>query len=126
MNNVIPFNSNDFLDNGDLITNATKRLTFVMFKANWCGHCQRMYPDFVKAGNSLTATNVRFAVYESTYMQNASKMQNFDYKIEGYPTVAFYWDNKFIGFYNGNRSSVDLIKFALNKLSDLQRHANYF
>ncbi|KAJ6240671.1 protein disulfide-isomerase a6 [Anaeramoeba flamelloides] len=57
---------------------------FVLFHANWCGHCKKLMPDFEKAAERLKGL-VTFAKVESSESDLMRK-----YGIEGYPTMKMF------------------------------------
>jgi len=89
----------------------SKRCGFVLFFADWCGHCQNFKPEYIKFGD--TAQFLRTCAVdsekESSFM-NKLKNSNSPFKIQGFPTVWIYKDGLPIEEYNGERSVKAMIK----------------
>jgi thiol-disulfide isomerase/thioredoxin len=83
---------------------------FVMFYAEWCGHCKKTMPEF----NSLIEGykgNIKIIMIDSEASENTEliKSQN----IKGFPTIRYY-PSGFLGEsqeYNGNRTANDFIEY---------------
>lgn len=68
-------------------------ITFLLIKAEWCGHCNRYLPIYEQY--SVKYPNINFCVVEET---ENSKLLNEDFKklvfpafkVEGFPTVVLY------------------------------------
>jgi thiol-disulfide isomerase/thioredoxin len=91
------FLSNLFFGNG-----PNEKPTFVMYHANWCGHCLTAKPTF----KSLQTK------YKSKIIFKDIEQKNIDssVKIDGFPTFVLYAKNKKME-YQGDRSVNSFSKF---------------
>lgn len=84
----------------------TGKKGMVMFKAEWCGHCQRAKPEMKKVSNIL-GSSFPVCMIDCDENPKAAKMAG----IEGYPTIKFVdAKGKITGDYNGERSHSEIIK----------------
>ena len=60
---------------------------FVMYFAEWCGHCKRTKPEFEKLMNSYNG-NVKVMLVDAEAAENKDlvKSQN----VKGFPTIRYY------------------------------------
>lgn len=127
---VVKVNAQDFSEGGSLIThpsNPRKRLTLVMFKANWCGHCVALKEPFRRAAHQLQQQNVNLAVYESTIGNNSAKMNAFkDFHIAGFPTLVLFYDGVFVRMFDGGRTQDSIVNFMLTNINQLQNQTAMF
>ena len=84
--------------------------TLVLFKADWCGHCNAFKNDWHSLNNdSELKKTIKFIEYDSDLHNNEINKFN----IKGYPTLLFNINNKYIE-YEGNRNISDIKKFINN------------
>ena len=81
----------------------------ILFKADWCGHCQNFLPKWEKLQNKYK-NKYNFETYDSDKNQDIANK----YKIQGYPTLYIEKNNK-SKEYNGKREETEIIN-AVNKL----------
>ncbi|XP_015757411.1 PREDICTED: protein disulfide-isomerase A6-like [Acropora digitifera] len=95
----------------------TKDLVLVEFFAPWCGHCQRLAPEWAKVATELKGKVKVGALDATVHTVTAGR-----YEIRGYPTIKVFSagakDSHSIEDYQGPRSASDIIQFALDKLAD--------
>ncbi|MEE6512456.1 hypothetical protein FKM82_019459 [Ascaphus truei] len=87
-------------------------LWLVEFYAPWCGHCQRLTPDWKKAATALKGVVKVGAV-------DADKHQSLggQYGVKGFPTIKVFGANKNKPEdYQGGRTSETIVDAALNSL----------
>lgn len=78
---------------------------FVEFYAPWCGHCQRLAPEFEKLAKAFDGIVNIGAVDMTVHGEVGSK-----YGIQGYPTLKFFGEDKNTPIdYNGGRSASDMV-----------------
>jgi thiol-disulfide isomerase/thioredoxin len=65
--------------------NQTGNYQFVMYYADWCGHCQHAKPEFVKLGATQTIGGKTIDVVMINPEQNPEAVQGKN--IRGYPTI---------------------------------------
>ena len=58
---------------------------FVIFKADWCGHCQRTMPEFQKLMDERM-DNVEVITVDSDQQPNLIK----EHGVQGFPTIRLY------------------------------------
>jgi thiol-disulfide isomerase/thioredoxin len=95
--------------------NAQKQLSdsdklFVMYYAEWCGHCKKTMPEFENLINNYKG-NIKIIVInsEDEEYKNLVKSQN----IKGFPTIRYY-SSGIEGVYqeyNGGRTEKDFAEY---------------
>ncbi|CAI5468687.1 unnamed protein product [Closterium sp. Yama58-4] len=91
-----------------------EKAAFVKFYAPWCGHCQKMAPDYDKFGAAFKETA---SVVVGKVDCDKHKKLCSEYKVKGYPTLK--WFPKGASSpedYTGERSVDDLVAFTNEKL----------
>ena len=98
----------------EAFTNETDP-AFVMYYADWCGHCKRAKPHFNKLMDS-NKSNVKVMMINSEDKENTElvKSQN----IKGFPTIRYYPKglNENFEEYNGERTFDSMLNYV-NKVS---------
>ena len=98
-------------DNFDKQVTESDELWLILFYAPWCGHCKAFHPEFEKASKVAKGLFKIGAVNCEVEKDLAKK-----YKIEGYPTVLFFGDDKTkTEEYEGNRKADEVIDFLFEK-----------
>ncbi|KAG8445647.1 hypothetical protein GDO86_010433 [Hymenochirus boettgeri] len=90
-------------------------LWLIEFYAPWCGHCQRLVPDWKKAATALKGVVKLGAV-------DADKHQSLggQYGVRGFPTIKIFGSNKNKPEdYQGGRTSEAIVDSALSSLRSL-------
>jgi len=115
LKNVQQLTGSDFKDSRPWELKS-KKCTFVLFYADWCGWCNRFKPDYNKfAGKMKKTGNVDVAAVNiDTQKALLTRMNKsaIPRKISSYPTVVMYRDGKFFGVYRGERTVSALCKTA--------------
>lgn len=84
-----------------------------LIKAVWCGHCQRLMPEW-EIFRALTKTtdkvNFNINVYESTTQQDEidALIKEKKYQFGGYPSIYITVDNKESIAYDGERTGENI------------------
>lgn len=91
-----------------------KKDVFVLYYADWCGHCQSMKPEWYKAKKALKKSAPKVLVKEVNAGDNSEVAAQEN--IEGFPTVVLNCKNGEKKEYNGDRSAADLEKFCVQNL----------
>jgi protein disulfide-isomerase A6 len=89
----------------------SKELWFVEFYAPWCGHCQRLTPEWEKLAGALEGI-IKVGAVDMTTDQGAGQA----YGIRGFPTIKFFGANKNAPVdYDRERSAREMINFAYDQ-----------
>lgn len=78
-------------------TGGSPQKEIMLFKADWCGHCNRFKPTFDKVSEMLNS-KYKFTVIDIEKNPELTKQNN----IEGFPTVLIK-DNEGTTEYSGGR-----------------------
>jgi len=73
---------------------------FVMMFAPWCGHCQRLKPDWEKLAKKPGVEGVSVSKVDCT----ASTTTCGEYNVQGYPTLLYFRNGKKIDQYDGAKT----------------------
>lgn len=94
--------------------------TFVAFVASWCGHCQKLKPEFELAARILSETHpyINFAQIDAPEYRNLS----LDHGVRGYPTLKLYKQSLDGIEFSGARSHQDLILWLKKLTNQLKIH----
>lgn len=101
---------------GTLLNGAENQIVLILFKAEWCGHCQNFLPTFKKLTENLNSNQLCAVVDADEESELINQINSFiyGYKVQGFPTLVLYHDGKFIKTYEGDRSIEDLLEFMNN------------
>ena len=104
---VIQLNKNNFVKK----VIKSNNIWLILFYAPWCGHCKEFHPEFEKLAKSTKGLFKLGAVNCENDRELAER-----YKIEGFPTIIFFGDdkNKFEE-YEGDREAAKIIDFLFEK-----------
>merc|ERR1712180_427922 len=81
----------------------------VEFYAPWCGHCQRLEPEWKSAASEVhekTGNKVKMGMLDATQHQNTASQ----YGIQGYPTIKMFFPDGRVEDYNGGRTASDIVQ----------------
>jgi len=98
-------------DSRKLCQNMKQGNWMVLYKADWCGHCKTLQPEwneFVQTMN--TRPDLNLAEVESSFLP-AMKHQ-----VEGYPTIKMFHNNRPVADFNDSRDVDGLERFALSNI----------
>lgn len=73
---------------------------FVMMYAPWCGHCQRLKPDWEQLARKPGVDGVSVSKVDCT----ASTATCEEYKVQGYPTLLYFRNGKKVDTYDGAKT----------------------
>lgn len=90
----------------------------VEFFAPWCGHCQRLAPEYAKAASELKGKFKLGAVDATVHTVIASR-----FGIQGYPTLKYFpvgsSSQSDAEAYEGGRTSSDIVRWCMDKAEAL-------
>jgi len=133
------FSSPSWLENGDVIVltkqnfnSKTKEydILLVMFYVKWCPYCQRLHPEYERAGTELLQ-NLDSPIYLAKFdCSNDKETQCLRrYEISGYPTLRIYRYGRFTNeeLNYRNRTTDEIVKTmkALKKSSGQEEQTWY-
>jgi thiol-disulfide isomerase/thioredoxin len=98
----------------DIMKNPKK--VFVLFHANWCGHCKTLKPiwDKVEAKHGDKMTSIE--VGDENDPKTAAVKKHFNVHIEGYPSMLVVENGKVMDTYNGGRTEEEITNYVKNNL----------
>ncbi|KNB46817.1 thioredoxin [Blastocystis sp. subtype 4] len=122
---VIQLNDDNFETLTQSTTGSTTGRWFVKFYAPWCGHCKKLAPIWEDLADDLKG-EINVAEVDATANPVLSKL----YEIEGFPTLYFFENGKYIAF-EGTRDLETLKSFALEEhdpssMEDCPRLPSFF
>lgn len=83
------------------------------FMAPWCGHCQRLAPEWAKAATELKG-KVKLGAVDATVHSSLGAQ----YDVKGYPTIKFFpggrKSSSDVENYEGGRTASDIVAWATN------------
>lgn len=89
----------------------------IEFYAPWCGHCQRLAPEWAKAATELKG-KVKLGALDAT----VNTIQASKYGINSYPTIKYFSlgkkDRDSLSDYDGGRTASDIVNWALDHLAN--------
>ena len=108
---VIQLNKDNFDD--EVI--KSNNLWLILFYAPWCGHCKAFHPQFEKLAKSTKGLFKIGAVNCEEERDLASK-----YKIDGFPTVLFFGEDKTkTEEYEGDRKADKIVDYLFDKAKNI-------
>lgn len=91
--------------------NSNNQPSFVMYYAEWCGHCKRAKPEFQNLMDSYKGP-IKIMMVDCEAPENANlvKSQN----IKGFPTIRYYPSGLTESYqeYSGNRTYSDFSQYV--------------
>ncbi|KAF9586295.1 protein disulfide-isomerase precursor [Lunasporangiospora selenospora] len=88
-----------------------EKLILVNFYAPWCGHCQKLEPEYEKAAVELKESGIPLAKVDCESQSSLCKK----YDVSGYPTLKLFKEGSALG-YKGTRNAEDIVMY-------MKRHA---
>ena len=93
----------------------SESLWFVEFYAPWCGHCQRLTPEWEKLARSLSSI-VNVGAVDMTVDGQVGA----PYNVQGFPTLRFFGADKQHPLdYSGSRSASDMLNYAIEQIKSV-------
>lgn len=90
----------------------------VEFFAPWCGHCQRLAPEWKSAAADLAAKTggkVKMGTVDATVEQQTAGQ----YGIQGYPTIKIFYPDGRVEDFQGGRTAADLVAQGMLLFEDV-------
>ena len=95
----------------------SKDLWLVLFYAPWCGHCQQFHPEYEKLARITKGLFKLGAVNCDNDRSLAER-----YKVEGFPTMVFFGDDKDkFEEYKGDRKADKINEFLFEKAKKITK-----
>ncbi|EGT53613.1 hypothetical protein CAEBREN_31752 [Caenorhabditis brenneri] len=96
----------------------SKDAWMVEFYAPWCGHCQKLEPEWKRAAKEMGG-KVKFGALDATAHESMARK----FSIQGFPTIKFFAPGSSSASdaedYQGGRTSSDLVSFAESKFENV-------
>ena len=96
-------------DMSNLNSQKQKGLVLIWFYATWCGHCVNMEPEWEQLQKNHPE-EVNLAKVESEDYNNYDASPNED-RVQGFPTIRLYHQDKMVKEYDGERSFKNMYDF---------------
>ena len=109
-------NTNSIEEMNNLRNEKKKGLVLILFYATWCGHCSAMEPEWEKLQENHPA-GVNLAKVESEDYDNYAMSPNED-RVQGYPTVRLYHQDKMVKEFDGERNFESMYQFIEDYLNE--------
>jgi len=95
----------------DNFEKATNEFEFALieFYAPWCGHCQRLAPEYAQAAQKLAESNPEIKLCKVNAEDETDLGEKFN--IQGFPTIKFFVKNSEPIDYTGGRTSQEIINW---------------
>lgn len=111
--------SKDFVKGKLINKELSKRVTTILFFANWCFHCQSAKPLLTKIAEMTSCISCISAVDCETEKELVARLNkdlgSKGFKVEGYPTIVQFKNGEYYRTFNDERNAENLLKFVLGK-----------
>jgi thiol-disulfide isomerase/thioredoxin len=88
----------------------------ILYKANWCGHCQMLAPEWKKFMMVMKSKpQLNIAEVDSDYMSSM------DEQVMGYPTIKMYNNNNVVSEFEEERNVSGLQRFAISNMPKVSK-----
>lgn len=116
--NVQYCEDSDFDGNGKLVTpGLDKSSVFILIQSSNCGHCKDLKPVWQKIANDKdvkkSAVMCCISVDDDKDLVDRITKGEFPFELEGFPTIVYYQNRKFVEEYEDSRSESALKKYIL-------------
>eukprot|EP00878_Enallax_costatus_P040642 GHUV01046972.1.p1 GENE.GHUV01046972.1~~GHUV01046972.1.p1 ORF type:complete len:251 (-),score=40.12 GHUV01046972.1:287-1039(-) len=98
--------------NWDELVKGSK-FALVEFYAPWCGHCQKLKPDYAKAATALAAHDATIVIGKVDATVESDLGQKFG--VQGYPTLKWFVDGEVASDYSGPRDVEGIVRWVKKK-----------
>ena len=110
---MIELTNKNFKNNGKdnvYIKNNDNKLGMLLIYANWCGHCTRFKPDYLKLSEYMKDSFPCYAIEDTELKKDPELAKSINF--QGYPTIKNIGiDGKIVDNYNGSRDLNDILTY---------------
>lgn len=101
------------LDHSNFSDTVTKhKFIVVEFYAPWCGHCQRLAPEYEKAASVLSGHEPPITLAKFDANENENRELATKYEVRGFPTIKILRDGgESVQDYNGPRDADGIVAY---------------
>uniref|UniRef100_A0A383WK23 Protein disulfide-isomerase n=1 Tax=Tetradesmus obliquus TaxID=3088 RepID=A0A383WK23_TETOB len=85
----------------------------VEFYAPWCGHCQKLKPEYAKAATELKKYDDKIVIGKVDATVESDLGQKFG--VQGYPTLKWFVDGELVSDYGGPRDASGISRWVQKK-----------
>jgi len=89
--------------------------TFIIVKAEWCGHCKRLLPELEKLHDKIKDENIDANIMKIDDTVMPKIESNYLKNVVGYPTIRFL-NNGNIKDYEGEHNADAMLDFCMKQL----------
>ncbi|KAI8470781.1 MAG: protein disulfide isomerase 1 [Monoraphidium minutum] len=89
------------------------KFALVEFYAPWCGHCQKLAPEYAKAATALKKHDPSIVIAKVDATKEADLGKK--YEVSGYPTIKWFVDGEVAMDYNGPRDGEGIVRWIKKK-----------
>jgi len=89
------------------------KFALLEFYAPWCGHCQKLAPEYAKAATTLKAHDPSIVIAKCDATKDADLAQK--HGVQGYPTLKWFVDGEVAMDYNGPRDAAGIVSWIKKK-----------
>lgn len=106
------------LDHSNFSDTVSKHdIIVVEFYAPWCGHCQKLAPEYEKAASVLSKHDPPIPLAKIDAADEANKELAMKYEIQGLPTIKILRNGgKVVQDYNGPREADGIVQYVKKQL----------
>jgi protein disulfide-isomerase A1 len=89
------------------------KFALVEFYAPWCGHCQKLKPEYSKAATALKAHDETIVLGKVDATKESDLAQK--HGVSGYPTIKWFVDGEVAMDYSGPRDADGIVRWVKKK-----------
>eukprot|EP00879_Flechtneria_rotunda_P002799 GHRR01003008.1.p1 GENE.GHRR01003008.1~~GHRR01003008.1.p1 ORF type:complete len:358 (+),score=133.02 GHRR01003008.1:179-1252(+) len=89
------------------------KFALVEFYAPWCGHCQKLKPEYAKAATAVKSYDDKIVVGKVDATVESDLGQKFG--VQGYPTLKWFVDGELASDYSGPRDADGIARWIKKK-----------
>ena len=90
--------------------------TFIIVKAEWCGHCKRLIPELKKLHDKIKEENIDVNIMKIDETVMPTLESDYLKNVVGYPTIRFLNNGK-LKDYEGEQNADAMLQFCMNQLN---------